>query len=409
MSTNRRPLDGIVVLDLSQALSGPACTCILADYGARVIKIERTIGKEMSRGINSNPNLEMDIINGGDSFNAINRNKDSICLNLRTDEGKMIMNRLIEKADIIVSNYRPGTTKNMGIDYESAKKINPRIICCEIAAFSEKGRERDAGFDVAVQAASGVLASTGYPDQPPAKVGPSVTDVVAGLFMVQGVMFALYEREKTGHGQAVNVCMQDAAMFLFLQYVTPLLTIPDFDVTRHGMCHFEATPSDGFETSDGYVVTAPASDALFAKFCDAIGKPEMKDDPRFTGSVAREANRPQLYDIIKPMFKSNTTEYWFNLLNDAGLPASPISTPKQAFTKAMNDNQPIVSTVQHRKFGELPVVGTVVRLSETPGHVDKPAPRLGQDTEEVLINMAGLTPEEIAEYESRQIVKCLRD
>lgn len=409
MSTNRRPLDGIVVLDLSQALSGPACTCILADYGARVIKIERTVGKEMSRGINSNPNLEMDIINGGDSFNAINRNKDSICLNLRTDEGKMIMNRLIEKADIIVSNYRPGTTKNMGIDYESAKKINPRIICCEIAAFSEKGRERDAGFDVAVQAASGVLASTGYPGQPPAKVGPSVTDVVAGLFMVQGVMFALYEREKTGHGQAVNVCMQDAAMFLFLQYVTPLLTIPDFDVTRHGMCHFEATPSDGFETSDGYIVTAPASDPLFAKFCDAIGKPEMKDDPRFTGSVARESNRSQLYDIIKPMFKSNTTEYWFKILNDAGLPASPISTPKQAFTKAFNDNQPIVSTVHHRKFGELPVVGTVVRLSETPGHVDKPAPRLGQDTEDVLINMAGLTPEEIAEYESRNIVKCLKE
>ena len=163
----KRPLDGIIVLDLSQALSGPACTCILADYGARVIKVEGVSGKEMSRGINSNPNLEFDPVNGGDSFNAINRNKDSICINLRTDDGKHIMWQLLKRADILISNYRPGTTKKMGLDYDSVKDLNPRLICCEIAAFSEKGRENDAGFDVVVQAASGILASTGYPQASP--------------------------------------------------------------------------------------------------------------------------------------------------------------------------------------------------------------------------------------------------
>lgn len=405
----KRPLDGIIVLDLSQALSGPACTCILADYGARVIKVEGVSGKEMSRGINSNPNLEFDPVNGGDSFNAINRNKDSICINLRTDDGKHIMRQLLKRADILISNYRPGTTKKMGLDYDSVKDLNPRLICCEIAAFSEKGRENDAGFDVVVQAASGILASTGYPGQPPAKVGPSITDITAGLFMVQGIMFALYNREKNGFGQAVNVRMQDAAMFLFTQYVTPLLTIPDFDVTRHGMCHFEATPSDGFETSDGYILIAPASDKLFCTFCDVIGRPEMKDDPRFSGSVSREQNREALYEVLIPTFKSNTTAYWHVLLSGAGLPSSPISSPKEAFTKAYRDHQSIVATVQHRKYGPLPVVGTVINLSDTPGRVEKAAPRLGQDTQEVLHDLAGLSLPEIADYESRGVIRCFRE
>jgi len=409
LNNNRRPLDGIVVLDLSQALSGPITTCILADYGARVIKIEGISGNEMSRGINSNPKLEADPINGGDSFNAINRNKDSICLNLRTDEGREIMRKLIAKADILISNYRPGTTKKMGIDFETVKELNPRLICCEIAAFREKGRENDAGFDVVVQAASGIVASTGYPDGPPAKVAMSITDISAGLFMVQGILFALYNREKTGIGQAVNVRMQDAAMFLFAQYVTPLLGIPDFDIMRYGMCHFEATPSDGFETSDGYILIAPASDRLFATFCEVIDHPELKADPRFAGSTNREKNRAGLYDILVPMFKTQTTAEWYLLLSGAGLPASPIATPKEAFTTALYDGSDIVATVHHRKHGDLQVIGTVAELSDTPGRVEKPAPRLGQDTEEVLHNMAGYSANEILALEAHGVVRCFRE
>lgn len=410
MAEGRRPLDGIVVLDLTQALSGPICTCVLADFGARVIKIEGVAGKEMSRGVNSNPKLELDPINGGDSFNAINRNKDGICLNLRSDEGKAILNKLIAKADVIISNYRPGTTAKMGIDYESVKKINPRVIACEIGAFREKGRENDAGFDVVVQAASGILASTGYPDQPPAKVGASVTDVTAGMFMVQGILMALFNREKTGEGQAVYVRMQDAAMFLLAQYVTPCLGIPDFDVKRSGMCHFEATPSNGFKTKDGYLFIAPASDKLFAIFCDKIlERPELAEDPRFSRGTPRMNNREELFKIIEEYFSRYTTAELQKRMSAAGLPSSPISTPKEAFTTAYNNGEAIVATVHHRKHGDLQVIGTVCEMTATPGRVEKPAPRLGQDTEEVLENMAGMSKEEIAEMEAKGVCRCLHE
>ncbi len=409
MEKGKRPLDGIVVLDLTQALSGPIATCILADYGARVIKIEGTSGKEITRGVNSNPKLEADPVNGGDSFNAINRNKDGMCLNLRSDEGKEIMKKLLTKADILISNYRPGTTKKMGLDYDTVKEINPRLIACEIGAFREKGRENDAGFDVVVQAASGILACTGYPDQPPAKIGPSVTDITAGLCMVQGIMFALYNREKTGRGQAVEIRMQDAAMFLLAQYVTPLLGIPDFDVKRSGMCHFEATPSNGFKTKDGYLFIAPAGGALFVKFCEVIGRPELAEDPRFKESTPRMNNREELFKIIDEFFSQRTTAELFKMMQDAGLPASPIATPKEAFTTAYKNGEDIVATVHHRKHGDLQVIGTVVGLSETPGRVEKPAPRLGQDTIEVLKNMAGYTDEEIDEFEAKGVVRCFRE
>jgi len=405
-----RPLDGIVVLDLTQALSGPMCTCVLADFGATVIKIESVSGKDMSRGVNSNPKLEMDPINGGDSFNAINRNKNGMCLNLRTDEGKAILNKMLKHADVLISNYRPGTTKVMGIDYESVKKINPRVICCEIGAFREKGRENDAGFDVVVQAASGILASTGYPDQPPAKVGASVTDITAGMFMVQGILLALIAREKTGEGQAVYVRMQDAAMFLLAQYVTPLLTIPDFDVKRCGMCHFEATPSNGFKTKDGYLFIAPASDKLFRTFCEEIlEQPELADDPRFSKGTPRMNNREELFAIIDAYFSQHTTKELHERMSKAGLPASPIATPKEAYTTAYKNHEQIVATVHHKKHGDLPVVGVVCEMTATPGKVERPAPRLGQDTAKYLKEMAGMSDAEIADMEAKGVVRCLHE
>jgi len=410
MENARRPLDGILVVDLTQALSGPMCTCVLADFGARVIKVESPAGKEITRGVNTNPKLEADPINGGDSFNAINRNKDGICLNMRTDEGKAIMRELLKQADVLISNYRPGTTAKMGLDYETLKEDYPRLICCEIAAFREKGRENDTGFDVVVQAASGILDSTGYPDQPPAKVGASITDITAGMFMVQGILMALFNREKTGKGQFIDVRMQDAAMFLLAQYVTPLLGIPDFEFKRNGMCHFEATPSNGFKTKDGYLFIAPAGDALFAKFCsDVLEQPELAEDPRFSKGTPRMNNREELFKIIDEYFCQYTTAELHKKMADAGLPASPIATAKEAFTTAYKNGEKIVATVNHAKHGELQVIGTVCQLSDTPGRVEKPAPRLGQDTYEVLHDMLGISDERIAELEAAGVTRCYRD
>lgn len=403
-AAGRRPLDGLVVLDMTQALAGPICTCILADYGAKVIKVESPGKADMTRAKNYDVTLPIDADAGGDNFYAINRNKYGICVDNRSPEGKQLLQDLAAKVDILVSNYRPGVTQKIGIDYDSLKDRNPRLICCEISAFREKGRENDPAFDVVIQAASGILASTGYPDQPPAKVGASITDMAAGLNAVQGILLALLERGVTGRGQLVTVKMQDAAMFMLAQYVTPCVVDPVFDLKRSGMCHVEATPSNGYQTSDGYILTTPASDGLFAKFADAIGRPELATDARFATGAARYANREALDAIICPVIRGGTTDEWFRLLKSRGIPVSPIRTPKEAFRQAYDDGAPIVATVQHPTRGPMPVIGTVCELSETPGRVDRRAPIFGENTQEVLSGMLGFSDERIAELEQKNVI-----
>ena len=403
-----RPLDGLTVLDMTQALSGPICTCILADYGATVIKVEGPHKLDITRAKNYDVTLPIDADTGGDNFYAINRNKYGISVDNRSDEGKAILRDLAAKVDVLVTNYRPGVTKKIGIDYDTLREINPGIVCCEISAFREKDRVNDPAFDVVVQAASGILASTGYPDEPPAKVGASVTDITAGLNAVQGILLALLERQKTGRGQLVTVRMQDAAMFLLAQYVTPCVADPVFDLQRSGMCHVEATPSNGYETSDGYILTTPATDGLFAKFCEVLGIPDTAKDERFSTGAARYANRIALDEILVPILKTRSTEEWYRLLKGSGLPASPIRTPKEAFRKAYEEGSPIVATVKHPTRGDMPVIGTVCDLSETPGRVDRRAPIFGEDTERILKDWLGFSGERIAALEKENVIHCYR-
>ena len=403
-ASGHRPLDGLVVLDMTQALSGPICTCILADYGAKVITVEAPGKADMTRAKNYDVTLPIDADTGGDNFYTINRNKYGICVDNRSPEGKQIIQDLACKVDILVSNYRPGVTKKIGIDYDSLRERNPRLICCEISAFREKERVNDPAFDVVIQAASGILASTGYPDQPPAKVGASVTDITAGLNAVQGILLALLERGTSGRGQLVSVKMQDAAMYLLAQYVTPCILDPVFDLKRSGMCHVEATPSDGYETSDGYILTTPASDGLFARFSQAIGQPELASDARFSNGAARYANRAALDGIIRAVMPTRTTDEWYRLLKSMGIPVSPICTPKEAFRKAYAEGAPIIAEVEHPTRGPMPVIGTVCEMSETPGRVDRRAPIFGENTQEVLSEMLGMTEDQITDLENRNVI-----
>jgi len=409
MGNNKRPLDGIVVVDLTRALSGPICADFLADWGARVIKIENCDGTDMSRGINYDRTLEMDPINGGDSFNAINRNKDGMCINLRTDEGKAILREMLKKADVLLSNYRPGTTKKMGLHYDAVKALNPRLVVGEISAFREKGRENEAGFDLVVQAASGIVGSTGFPDAP-CKTAFSAADVTGGLVMTQGIMLALFHRERTGKGQFVKVTMQDASMFLFAQHVTSLLRVPEYDVRRNGLEHVESAPNGGFRTKDGIICIVPSSDKLFAKFAEEVLEmPELVNDKRFCKVTPRMENREALTTIIEDKFVHMTTAQVHARMQASGLPSSPIVTPKEAFQTADQNGEAIVATVQHPKFGPLKVIGTPIEMSDTPAIINKPAPRLGQDTEKILKIMVGLDDEQIAELEAKRVVRCLRE
>ena len=409
MEARKKPLDGIKVIDLTRALSGPICTCMLADYGAHVIKIEDT-NCELMRGYPIGGMKNATEANDGfRNFASIHRNKDAVCMKLRDPECMKALKLMLKDTDVLVSNYRPGTTKAMGIDYESLKDEFPRLICAEVAAFREKGREMEPGYDVVVQAASGIIASTGYPGQPPCKPGPSMADMASGLQLTQGILLALLERERSGLGQAVNVRMQDAAMFMMAQYSTPLIDNPDYEFVPNGMAHVEATPSNGFKTSDGYIFTAPAGDKLFPIFCNIIGMPELPNDERFNTIQKMIDNRSILYDdILGPMFLTKTTQEWYELLSSAGLPVSPIATAKQAWCKAAEQGSQIVAAVEHPKFGTIHLPGLAIELSATPGSVDKYPPYPGEHTVENLKSI-GYTDEQIAELEQRGSVRCWRD
>lgn len=409
MEANPRPLDGITVIDLTIALSGPICTCMLADYGAHVIKVESTKNDAIRGFFTEEDKLATEASASFRNFSSINRNKDSVCMNLRDPECMGIFKEMLKTADILVSNFRPGTTKAMGIDYDTLKEINPRIICAEICAFREKGRENEPGYDVVVQAASGIVDATGYPDQAPCKPGPSLADMSSGLQTMQGILLALLEREKTGRGQLVKVRMQDAAMFMMAQYSTPLIDNPDYEFKRSGMAHIEATPSNGFKTKDGYVFTAPAGDKLWPIFCRVIGMPDLPDDPRFNPHSKLIENRNILYDeILGPIFLTKTSKEWYDILSAEGLPVSPISTLKQAWCRAAEQGAPIVAAVEHPQFGTMHFPGIAIELSETPGRVEKYAPYLGEHTEEILSGM-GISDEKMDELENRGVLKRHRD
>lgn len=409
MTANRRPLDGIVVIDLTQALAGPVATSIMADYGATVIKVENTKGSEMSRHVGLHKSLSADPLIGGDSFWAINRNKNGIAVDTRSPEGMQIIYTLLKKADVIVSNYRPGTTKSMGLDYESLKEQYPRLICAEIGAFAEKSREQEPAFDAIIQAASGVLECTGEPEQP-SKVGFSLTDVSSGLFLVQGIMFALYDREKTGKGQNVDVRMQDAAMFFFQQEVIDLLNVPEYRDFRYGSRSNISCPNGGAKTKDGFIIINPANDKLWKVFCtDVINRPEWITEPRYDNALHRLENNEQLWDDIEEIFSQWTTEEVFAKMKAARLPASPIESSKDAFLKAQKEGRSIVAEVEHPIFGKLGACGYVVGLSETPAFVDKGAPILGQDTDTFLKELGGYSSEEIAAFKERGIVRNYKD
>ena len=409
MTERKKPLDGIKVVDLTRALSGPICTCMLADYGAHVIKIEG-LDCELMRGYPNGGMAKATEANDGfRNFASIHRNKDTVCMNLRDPECKAVLMDMLTDADVLISNFRPGTTKAMGIDYDALKEKYPRLICAEISAFREKGREMEPGYDVVVQAASGIIAATGYPGQPPCKPGPSMADMASGLQMTQGILLALLERERSGLGQLVQVKMQDAAMFMMAQYSTPLIDNPDYEFRPNGMAHIEATPSNGFKTADGYIFTAPAGDKLFPIFCNLIGMPDLPSDPRFNTHQNLIDNRHILYDeILGPMFLSNTTEYWYKKLSAAGLPVSPIATPKEAWCKAAEQGSQIVATVHHPRFGDMHVPGLAIELSATPGSVDKNAPYPGEQTYAVLHGL-GRTDEQIKEMEQRGVIRCWRE
>jgi CoA:oxalate CoA-transferase len=394
------PLEGIRILDLTWVLSGPFATMTLSDLGAEVIKIERLKVGDIARG--NGPH-----INGVSTyFTSLNRGKKSVTLNLTTKKGKEIFLGLAQRVDVVVENFVPGTMKRLGLDYPVLKEINPRLIFASCSGFGQTGPySNKPALDIIVQSMGGIVSVTGEPGRPPVKPGASIGDITAGLFLAVSILAALNERHKSGLGQAIDISMMDCQMALqenaFVRYLATG-EIPERLGTRHPVF----TPFQVFESQDGYVAIATMGGAQdqWPIFCSVIGRLDIIDDPRFESGWLRTQNYAILEPIMNAALKTKTTQEWLKDFEAVSIPCGPVNTIAQVAADPQVAHRNMIVEVQHPKSGNFKVVNSPVKLSRTPGNVKKGAPELGENTEEVLKQMLGVTDSEIKAMREQNII-----
>ncbi len=394
-----KPLDGIKVVDLSRILAGPYCSMILADMGAEVVKIENPDGGDDTRAWGP-PFLE------GEStyFLSINRNKKSLPLNLKDPRGKDVLRRLIAQGDVLLENFRPGALERLGFGYEAVKVLNSRMVYCSVSGFGQTGPDAQRpGYDLIAQGESGLMSITGYAEGPPLKVGTSIADIFAGTLAAQGILLALFARERTGRGQLVDVALLDG-MLSVLTYQAGSYFATGNSPGRRGNQHPSITPYEAYEAKDGHLNIGVANNSLYDKFCKVLGREDLIADPRFRGDADRVTNRAALQAILAPIIKTRTVREWLAAFDAAGIPAGAIRSVGEALSAAQALAREMVTEVVHPKIGPMKVTGIPVKLSDTPGAVETPPPLLGQHTDEVLREWVGLRPQDIAGLRSGRVI-----
>lgn len=392
----RKPLEGLKVIDLTTALNGPFCTMILGDYGADVLKIE-PLGGEQCRTWGP-----MDEKSGESGFfNYVNRNKKGATLNLKTEEGLQLFYDLVKDADILVENFRGGVTKKLKIDYETIRKINPKIIYSSGSGFGQYGPiTHRPCYDIVAQSMGGMVNLTGFRDGDPVKVGPSVADHVAGIYLAVGTLLALHHRDVTGEGQQVDVSMFDT-IFSLLENALVNYTIGGFIPERNGNVDPSIAPFDIYNCKDGFVALGVGNDKLFRTFCQTIGHPELADDPRYVTNELRCKNYiPDLQDLVSDWCKGYTKGEVEEIMDKAGIPCGPVLNVKEAIEHPHIKAREMMVHCEHPTAGDQYFQGCVMKLSETPGSVDFPSPLLGQHNAEIF----GLTEEQVEEYRKKGVM-----
>jgi len=384
-----KPLKGIRVLDLGHVLAMPTCTMQLADLGAEVIKIERPGVGDDSRYFGPFKNKESAY------FISINRNKKSITLDLKKDQGKKIFKDLVKISDVVTENYRPNTMQKLGLGYETLKAINPQIIYASICGFGHKtvypGRP---GYDVIAQATGGIMAITGQADGPPTRVGSSIGDIFSGSFATIGILAALRVKEKTGLGQQVDIAMMDAVVSV-LENAVVRYTVTGEIPQRTGSAHPSIAPFDVFEAQDGWFVVGIGNDMLWEKFCKAINKTDLLNDSRFTTNPKRSENYQALKPIITHWSKKKTVQEVLDILLQAGVPVGEVNTIDKIVEDPNIKLREMIVEVEHPQAGKVKITDSPIKLSLTPGKVEKASPLLGEHTEEILGELLGFSQEEI--------------
>jgi crotonobetainyl-CoA:carnitine CoA-transferase CaiB-like acyl-CoA transferase len=399
MSPDTAPLDGLLVLDFTRVLSGPYCTMLLADMGARVIKIEQPGRGDDTRAWGP------PFLNGESAyFLSINRNKESLTLDLKHAEAGRVLHPLLRQADVLVENFRPGTMERLGLGYESVARQYPRLVYCSISGFGQTGpRSAEPGYDAVIQGEAGLMSITGAAEGPPFRLGVAIADIVTGMYAAQGIAMALLARARTGRGQRVDVGMLDATAAL-LTYQAGIYFATGATPGRMGNRHPTIVPYETFQGSDGEFVVAVGNDEQWRRFCGIIGLAPLADDERFATNRARVGHYDELRPLLADRLHSRRRDEWVRDLKAAGVPCGSVRDVAEALEDPQLDARRMIETVEHVSAGAVRVLGVPVKLSDTPGAVRTAPPALGQHTDRILKEDAGLTAGEIETLRSSKAI-----
>ncbi len=393
------PLEGIRVLDFSHALAGPYCTLLLADYGAQIYKLESPGAGDIGRGWG--PPFTGD---QASYFLALNAGKNGISINLKHPDGLAVCLSLVEKMDVLIENFRPGTMDRLGLGYAALRRLNQKLVYCSISGYGQTGPARDdPAMDLIVQASSGLMSITGTAEGQHVRCGHSVADTTAGLFAVIGILMALRVREQTGEGQLVDISMLDGMVSsmcsIFANYCgsgripRPL-----------GTSFASVVPYRTFPTADGEIAIAIGSEKLWASFCQLIGMPELTAHRDYSSNALRVKNRGKLEDLLIDIFRQHTADEWVSRLHGVGIPCSPVRHIGEVFASAQLEARGMFPMLEHATSGLFPVTGPPVKLSETPGRVSIAAPQLGEHTRAALRDLLGLSEAELDGLASNKVI-----
>lgn len=386
---NRGPLKGVRVIDFSHQAAGPWCTTLLGDMGADVWKIEKP-----GRGDAIRHARGQDPVVGSYNFWGLNRNKKSVGVDVKHPEGIRLIRDMAESADVVIENFRPGVMDRLGIGYDELRKLNPRLIYCSITAFGDKGPwAQNPGMDLILQASGGMMGLTGFPDGPPAKAAGPVADISSGIYAAFAISMALYHRERTGVGQRIDLTMLDAVISLLADISTAYLNTGT-DYAKFGNGHPDLVPYQAFQAKDGYFIVACLSNAFFKRLCEALGRGDLLENPKFVSNNARCKNRQEVVSFFQEIFLTQGRDHWIKLCTDFDVPSCRVNSLKDLFD--MEQIKAIGSVVEweHPKMGKFRTMNIPIHMSATPGSLRIPPPGLAEHTIECL-RALGKTDEEI--------------
>lgn len=403
-----KSLQDIRVLDLSRVLAGPFCTQILGDLGADVIKVEkpdagddtRMWGPPFLKDADDNDTTESAY------YLSANRNKKSVAIDIKTEEGQVLIHKLLEASDILIQNFKVGGLEKYGLGHEQIKERHPHLIYCAISGFGQEGPlASEPGYDFLAQAMAGLMSATGDAGGEPMKVGVALSDIITGLNAAIGILAALHNREKTGKGQMVDVALTDctlASLSNLAQYfLTSGKTAP-----RLGNAHSTIVPYQSFESADSHIIIAIGNNDQFMRLCSAIGQDDWAGDERFARNRARVENRETLVPMIAEIIATQTTDAWLKIFRNADVPCGPVNTMDKVFEMEQIQSRDMQIQMEHPLSGApIDLVGSPIKLSDTPASYDNPPPYLGQHTQETLEKLLGMSEEEIEQLKANKIIE----